>query len=302
MPSIQSRILYQMVRWWRSRSKALASGLNNPIAVRKVLAKGARRVRIPPDVHVEPFAADALVGEWVSAPGARADRVLLYLHGGGYVGGSPGSHRALTAALSRRSRLRVCALDYRLAPEHPFPAALDDAVAAYRWLLGQGFHAGSIAIGGDSAGGGLTAATLVRLRDEGIPLPAAAFMFSPWADLEGAGESARTRAALDPMIVGDLAAFGRHYVGPDGDARDPRISPIHAALHGLPPILIQVGTREVLFDDAVRLAARVRQSEGRVELDVWDDMIHVFQVFPSFLPEARRAIDKVATFLQRELH
>lgn len=301
MQSIQSRILYQMIRWWRRRSRGLKSGLNNPIAVRKVLAKGARRVRVASDIHVEPASFGALTGEWVTAPGSRGDRALLYLHGGGYVGGSPASHRALTAALSRAARVRVFALDYRLAPEHPYPAALDDAVSAYHWLLGQGLSASSIGLGGDSAGGGLTAATLVRLRDEGAPLPAAAFMLSPWADLEVTGESARTRAARDPMLVGDLAAFARHYIGDAGHPRHPRISPIHAELHDLPPLLIQVGTHEVLFDDAVRLADRVRQHRGRVELEVWDDMIHVFQIFPNFLPEARRAIARIAAFLQAEL-
>jgi acetyl esterase/lipase len=149
---------------------------------------------------------------------------------------------------------------------------------------------------------GPTAATLVRLRDTpGASLPAAAFMLSPWADLAGTGDSVRTRATLDPMIGGDIAAFGRYYVGPAGDPRDPLISPIHADMRGLPPLLIQVGTREVLHDDAIRLAERVRAGQGRVELEVWDDMIHVFQVFPSLLPEARRAIRRIGQFLQTEL-
>ncbi|HEY8375440.1 MAG TPA: alpha/beta hydrolase, partial [Nannocystis sp.] len=270
--------------------------------VRRAIARGTARIRLPPDIYVEPTCAGGIAGEWVHAPGARADRVLLYLHGGGYVAGSPATHRALTAALSRAAGVRVFALDYRLAPEHPFPAALDDAVAAYTWLLEQGFSARSMAIGGDSAGGGLTTATLVRLRDGGAPaLPAAAFMLSPWVDLEGTGESVRTRAALDPMIVGDLAAFGRYYVGPDGDLRHPLCSPIYADLRGLPPLLIQVGTREVLHDDAVRLAERVRAAQGRVELDVWDDMVHVFQAFTNLLPEARRAVDKIGRFLRAEL-
>jgi len=301
MASLQSHLLYQMIKLWRRRHPGLRPGPDSYRGVRRLLESSAARVRVPPDIHVEPTRAGGVPGEWVTAPGARADRALLYLHGGGYVAGSPASHRALTAAISRAARIRVLAIDYRLAPEHPFPAALDDAVAAYTWLLGQGFSARSIAVGGDSAGGGLTAALLVRLRDEGRPLPAAAFMFSPWTDLAGTGESARTRAKLDPMLVGDLAHFGSFYVGPEGDPKHPLISPIHAELHGLPPLLIQVGTHEVLHDDAVRLAERVRAGRGRAELDVWDGMIHVFQAFPSFLPEARRAIARIGEFLRAEL-
>lgn len=301
MASLQSRLLYQLLRMWRQRNPFGEVGPDSYKGVRRTIERGARQARVPPGVYVEPTRAGGVPGEWVHAVGARADRVLFYLHGGGYVGGSPASHRALTTALSRAARVRVLALDYRLAPEHPYPAALDDAVAAYTWLLDQGFAPGSIAIGGDSAGGGLTAATLVRLRDNGGPMPGAAFMLSPWADLAATGESVRTRAALDPMITGDVAAFARFYVGPDGDPNNPLISPIYADLRGLPPILIQVGTREVLHDDAIRLAERVRAGQGRVELEVWDDMLHVFQVFPTLLPEARRAIGKIGDFLRAEL-
>jgi acetyl esterase/lipase len=302
MASLQSHLLYQMIRYWRRRHPIGEFGPDGYKGVRKTIERGIRQARPPAGVYLEPTRAGGVPGEWIHRVGARADKVLLYLHGGGYVAGSPASHRALTAALSREARVRVLALDYRLAPEHPYPAALDDAMSAYTWLLDQGFTARSIAIGGDSAGGGLTAATLVRLRDTGgVPLPGAAFMLSPWADLAGTGESVRTRAALDPMIGGDLAAFGRYYVGPDGDPRHPLISPIHADMRGLPPILIQVGTREVLHDDATRLAERVRAGQGRVELEVWDDMIHVFQVFPSLLPEARRAIRRIGEFLRTEL-
>ncbi|MFZ6181946.1 alpha/beta hydrolase [Nannocystis pusilla] len=301
MASLQSHLLYQMIRYWRRRHPIGEFGPDSYKSVRKTIERGVKQGSPPPGVYLEPTRAGDVPGEWIHAVGARADKVLLYLHGGGYVAGSPASHRPLTAALSREARVRVLALDYRLAPEHPYPAALDDAVAAYTWLLDQGYSARSIALGGDSAGGGLAAATLVRLRDAGVPLPAAAFMLSPWADLTGTGESVRTRAALDPMLGGDLAAFARYYVGPDGDPRHPLISPIHADMRGLPPILIQVGTREVLHDDAIRLAERVRAGQGRVELEVWDDMIHVFQVFPGLLPEARRAIRRIGEFLRAEL-
>ncbi|MDC0717740.1 alpha/beta hydrolase [Nannocystis bainbridge] len=302
MASLQSHLLYQMIRYWRRRHPIGEFTPDSYKGVRKTIERGVRQGRLPPGVYVEPAEVGGVPGEWIHAVGARADKVLLYLHGGGYVAGSPASHRMLTAALSREARVRVLALDYRLAPEYPYPAALDDAMSGYTWLLDQGYSPGSIAIGGDSAGGGLTAATLVRLRDAGtLPLPAAAFMLSPWTDLAATGESVRTRAALDPMLGGDMAAFGRYYVGPDGDPRHPLISPIHADLRGLPPILIQVGTREVLHDDSIRLAERVRAAQGRVELEIWDGMIHVFQAFPSLLPEARRAIRKIGEFLRAEL-
>ncbi len=301
MPSLRSHLLYQMIKLWRRRHPGLNTGPETYLKVRNLLEAAAARVRLEPDIHVERASAGGVPGEWVTAPGCRPDRAVLYLHGGAYVAGSAASHRALTAELSRAARVRVLAIDYRLAPEHPYPAALEDAVAAYTWLLGQGFSASSIAVGGDSAGGGLTAALLIRLRDAGTPLPAAAFMFSPWTDLAGTGESARTRATLDPMIRGDLAHHGSFYVGPDGDPRHPLISPVYGALHDLPPLLIQVGTHEVLHDDAARLAERVRATGGRVELDVWHGMIHVFQAFLRFLPEARRAIARIGEFLRAEL-
>jgi monoterpene epsilon-lactone hydrolase len=299
--SVQSYILYQMIKLWRRRNPGRAFGPDSYKGVRKMIDANVARIRLPPDIHVEPAVAGGVPGEWVTAPGSRGDRVVLYLHGGGYVAGSPATHRALTAALSRSARARVLALDYRLAPEHPFPAALDDACAAHEWLTGQGLSARQIAIGGDSAGGGLSTATMIRLRDEGKQLPGAAFLLSPWTDLAATGESVRTKAALDPMLVGDIAAYGSFYVGPGGDPFHPLISPLHAELQGLPPLLIQVGTHEVLLDDSVRLATRVREAQGRVELEVWDGMIHVFQAFPGFLPEARRAIDRIGEFLRAEL-
>lgn len=301
MASVQSYILYQMLKLWRRRNPGRAFGPDSYLGVRKMIDANVARVRLPPDIHVEPVVAGGVPGEWITAPGSRADRVVLYLHGGGYVAGSPRSHRALTAALSRSARARVLALDYRLAPEHPFPAALDDACAAFAWLIGQGLSARRIAVGGDSAGGGLSAALLVRLRDEGQPLPGAGFLLSPWTDLAATGESVRSKAALDPMLVGDIAAYGSFYVGPGGDPFHPLISPLHADLRGLPPLLIQVGTHEVLHDDSVRLARRLREAEGKVVLEVWDGMIHVFQAFPGFLPEARRAIARIGEFLRAEL-
>jgi acetyl esterase/lipase len=242
--------------------------------------------------------AGGVPAEWVSAPGADPDRVLLYLHGGGYCIGSIATHRSLVARLSAASGARVLNVDYRLAPENPFPAAVDDGVAAYRWLLGEGADPSRVAIGGDSAGGGLTAATLLALRDAGERLPAAGVLLSPWTDLTFSGESHRTRADEDPMVgVDGLRLMADAYRGSE-DAEHPLVSPLLADLTGLPALLIQVGTAEVLLDDATSLAKRAEAADVAVSLEVWDEMIHVFQAFAPLLPEAQQAIDRIGAYLR----
>lgn len=252
---------------------------------------------LPADVQSTKVDASGVPAEWISAPGADAKRVVLYLHGGGYVIGSIDSHRELVARISRSSGARGLAIDYRMAPEYPFPAAVDDAVAAYRWLLGQGIAASGIALAGDSAGGGLTIATLVALKQAGEPMPAAAVCFSPWVDLEGIGESMTARDALDPIVHKEgLAAMAAMYL--DGtDPRTPLAAPLYADLSGLPPLLIQVGTAETLFDDSTRIVARARAAGVDVTLEEWDDLFHVFQAF-AMLPEAREATDKAGAFIR----
>ncbi len=249
------------------------------------------------DVSFTPVDASGVPAAWIAAPNARADRTMLYLHGGGYCIGSIRTHRQLAGDLSRATAARVLLLDYRLAPEHPFPAALDDAVRAYRWLVDSGTDSRRIVIAGDSAGGGLTAATLNALRDQGQPLPAAAVCLSPWVDLTLSGGSMDSKAAADPMVQRvPLKRMADAYVG-GGDVRAPLASPVFGDLAGLPPLLVQVGTAETLLDDATRLADRVRSAGGDVTLEVWDDMVHVWHAFAFVLPEAREAIDKIAAFL-----
>lgn len=294
-PSWQSRVLVRVLRLYALRRKKIVSGYHG---VRKALERAGERLRPAPDVRWTPVDAGGVKGEWVAVPGVEADRVILYLHGGGYVGGSPMSHRGLTGELSRAAHARVLAIDYRLAPEHVFPAASDDAIAAYTWLLGQGVSPARLAIAGDSAGGGLTVATLLALRERGLPQPAAAACLSPWVDLEGQGESLKTHAHLDPMLTpSGIPVMARHYVGEAGDVRHPLVSPIYAELGGLAPLLVQVGGFEVLLDDAVRLVDRVRAAGGAAELEVWPGMVHVWQIF-RFLPEARRAVDRIGAFLR----
>nr|ACL67845.1 lipolytic enzyme [uncultured bacterium] len=253
---------------------------------------------VPDDVKREPVDAGGVPGEWIAAPGAAPERVIYYLHGGGYVIGSINSHRQMVSHLSRAAGARALAIDYRLAPENPFPAAVEDATAAYRWLLSTGVDPARVVIAGDSAGGGLTVATLVALRDAGDPLPAAAVCLSPWVDMEGLGESMTTKADLDPMIQpGDILEGAKAYLG-GADPRTPLAAPLYADLTGLPPLLIHVGTSETLLDDSTRLAERAKAAGVNVNLQVWDEMIHVFQFFAAMLPEGQQAIDRIGEFIR----
>jgi acetyl esterase/lipase len=255
----------------------------------------------PEGTRVETVDAGGVPAEWVIAHGVERERVILYVHGGGYVIGSLNTHRPLVARLSAAANARVLNVDYRLAPEHPYPAAVDDAVAAYRWVLAQGVAPSSIAISGDSAGGGLTLATLLALRDAGEPMPAAAVPISPWADLEGTGESVTTRAAVDLMCkIEGLKEMADWYAAGQ-DLRQPYLSPIHADMSGLPPMLIHVGDSEILRDDAVRVAERARAAGVDVTLEVWDEMPHVWHAFAGILPEADEAIAQIGTWLDQRL-
>jgi monoterpene epsilon-lactone hydrolase len=257
-----------------------------------------RAFPIAPDVRVEPVLAPVAPAEWLRPPGA-GHAVVLYLHGGGYVIGSPRSHRHLAAAIAGAAGASALLLDYRRAPECAFPAAVDDAVAAYRWLLDDGrVPAGRIVIAGDSAGGGLTVATLLALRDGGLALPAGAVCISPWTDLTCSAPSYATKAAVDPVVAPALVtAMAKAYLG-SADARTPLASPLHADLRGLPPLLVQVGSEEVLLDDATGLAERARAAGVEVTLEVWDAMIHVWHWFLPMLDEAERAVERIGTFVQ----
>jgi acetyl esterase/lipase len=235
-------------------------------------------------------------GEWLIPP-TNPRETILYLHGGGYYFCSPRSHRAITFGLATRSNASVFSLDYRLAPEQRFPAALDDSVAAYRRLLGDGVPAQSIAIAGDSAGGGLALATLLALRDAGDPLPAAAVLFSPWTDLTCSGESMRTNDGRDPMYHASVfPQVAAQYLG-SADARNPYASPVFGEFEGLPPLLIQVGDTELLLDDSTRIAAKARAAGVHVELDIWRNVPHIFQIWAPFMPEARDALARAAAFI-----
>jgi acetyl esterase/lipase len=255
----------------------------------------------PSDVQYEPTEIGGVPAEWARAPEGAADGALLYFHGGGYCVGSVRTHRLLVGALARACGVPVLALDYRLAPEHPHPAAVEDGVAAYRGLLARGLRPGRVAFAGDSAGGGLTAATLLAARAAALPMPAAGVCISPWFDLALSGESMVTKADVDPMCKPPvLALMAAAYLG-GADPRTPGASPLYADLTGLPPMLVHVGTAETLLDDARRFATRAERSGVRLALEVWDDMIHVWHAFAMVLPEGQQAIERIGAFVRGAL-
>lgn len=255
---------------------------------------------LPDGVEVEESGIGGVPAEIVT-PADHGAGTLLYLHGGGYAIGSPVSHRHLVAALAAASRTRAYALDYRRAPEHPFPAAVDDALAAYRGLLDAGVAPGSIVVGGDSAGGGLTAAALLAIRDAGLDLPAAGVLISPWADLTNGSESYRTHADRDPLVFQEDIDRWRDAYLAGADPRAPLASPLHADLAGLPPLLIHVGSEEVLLDDSRKLAERCEAAGVEAELEVWPDMIHVWHWFGEYLDEAGSAVRRIGEYVRARL-
>ena len=278
----------------------------NPAASGKPITLEQRRAgmekvafKVADDINVETVTVAGRPAEWLRAPGIQAERAILYLHGGGYVMGSPNTHRSLGGEVSRAAQAAVLMLDYRLGPEEPFPAAVEDGVAAYKWLLDQGFGPQNLAIAGDSAGGGLTAATLVAARDQNVALPGAAVCISPWSDMTCSNESYQTRAEADPMVGGDIGKMADLYLQ-GKDTKDPYASPNFADLRSLPPLLIQVGRDEVLLDDSIKLDQKAKADGVDSTLEIWEDMIHVWHAFHPMLPEGRDGIQRVGEFLREK--
>ena len=298
MPSLQFRAVRALAGVVRAFVLAERSGQEADILARRArFERSATRLQFRLGAACNAVDVNGIPGEWVIAPGSDARRAVLYLHGGGYGMGSIRSHRGLAARLSRAAKARVLLVDYRLAPEHPFPSAVADATAAYAWLVDEGFPAARIVIAGDSAGGGLAVAALVNLRDRGIPLPCAGVCLSPWTDLAVTGASMTANAATDPIVRRQdaLAAAAAYLAG--ADPRTPLASPLYADLTGLPPLLIQAGTAETLLDDARHLAQRAGEAGVPVTLDLWEEMFHVWQMFYPILPEGRRAIRDIGRFV-----
>lgn len=297
MLSLRSRVFYLYLKYNSSRANQQATLQQR----RAMLEEGARNLPMPPDVEVQTTTVGHLTAEWLRPSGALDGRAILYLHGGAYTMGSCATHRALASRIAIASQTPALLFEFRLAPEYPFPAALEDGLAVYRWLIKSGIPTQKMVIAGDSSGGGLAIALSVFLRDDELPPPAAIACLSPWADLGLTGESLATRARVDPIC--SLAESQFHaacYIG-DHDADSPLISPIYADLRGLPPLLIQVGDREILLSDAVRLAERARQHGVSTELEVWDGMWHVWHLFAKYVPEGQQAIIKVGAFIRQHL-
>jgi epsilon-lactone hydrolase len=293
--SVRAELLRLALRLFKHRGKHRLTDLET----------ARRRLRLleslvpgpPAGTRNETLDADGVAAVRIAAPGTRDDACVLHFHGGGYVIGSASLYRDFTWRIGAAARASVLYFDYRLAPEHPFPAALDDAVTVYRWLAGR-IEPRRIAVVGDSAGGGLALGTLYRLRDEGLPLPAATVVISPWTDLALTGPSLQSNAAADPMMdVTRLPTFAGFYLA-GVDARHPYASPLHGDASGLPPTLIQVGSDEILRDDALRMTTRLQDAGCHAEIEVWPRMPHAWHLYARILPEGRAAIARAGHFVQ----
>ncbi|PKN91983.1 MAG: alpha/beta hydrolase [Chloroflexi bacterium HGW-Chloroflexi-6] len=287
-------------RFWRLFLKKIFKGQILSLAgSRKRESENARFMgRIPRGVKVERIDLDGTPAAWVCSENADREKVILHLHGGGYVLGSIDAYQMMCSSLAQRTGLKVLLPEYRLAPEHPFPAALEDAQKAYRWLLAEGYQPENIVISGDSAGGGLGVATVLALRSANVPLPATVVCISPWTNLTFTGQSHITRVQAEVLLRTDeLREWSIFYTGTQSPS-NPLISPVYADFHGFPPMLIQVGSDEILLDDARLLAEKARADGVTVELRVWDGMWHVWHALADLTPESRAAFDEIAQFVQ----
>lgn len=288
----------QMVKAWLIQKLKHAPAAKTVQEGRERLAKLAGSLVVE-GVTVEPVNENGVRGEWVSAGNVAADKVILYFHGGAFIMGSLQVSRELARVLSQAANCRVLSVDYRLAPEHPYPAALEDAAAAYRWLTGSGILPEHIVFAGESAGGGLALSALTLLRDAGEKLPAGAVLMTPWLDLLGTGESSKTKQEVDPWYHPESIELqaGRLYAG-SHNITDPRISPLYADLSGLPPLLLHAAGDDVLMDDSTRLYKKWQGKGVDITLEVWDGMWHVWHYFAGKLPEARQAVEKIGRFVK----
>jgi acetyl esterase/lipase len=295
--SLQNRLLKLGMRLtWRVAGKRI----QNLVRIRRDINFWSRFMPRPFGVKYRKLKIDDLAAEWVIPRKAKSDQVLLFLHGGAFAMCSIRTHRRLVGKIAKAADVRALLIDYCLAPEEVFPAALNQACAAYEWLLREGYKPENIAIGGDSAGGGLTLSTLLKLRDDKLPLPKAAILLSPWTDLEGSGES-NTKADQNSFINNEsLKVYGKLYAG-NSDIRHPLISPIYGDLTGLPPMLIQVGAEELIYDDSARLYAKAKAAGVDATLESWKGMVHVWHVYDFLVPEGGKAIKRLGKYLRSQL-
>jgi monoterpene epsilon-lactone hydrolase len=272
-----------------------------PGPYRRALDETARLFTIPENLVLRPDTIAGVPAEWIGPSNARSDVLLLYLHGGGYYMGGIASYRHYVARVAQITGLRTVHIEYRLAPEHPFPAAIDDATAVFKALAKNTVPADRIVIAGDSAGGGLTLATLLAVRDAGHALPKAAAAIAPWTDLTFSGASIETHRHRDPVLGRMQTRSHAGWYAGDTPRDHPLVSPLFADLTGLPPLLIQIGTEDILFDDAIRLADRAKQQRADLELEIWDGMVHVWHYYAEWIPEGRDAIRRIGEFFSQHL-
>jgi monoterpene epsilon-lactone hydrolase len=298
MQSLRSRAIYQFYKRFGS-----PFDINTPLAQQRAnLERQGKLAIMPSKVEIQPLSIGEMVAEWLRPFGTRDDRAILYLHGGGYTMGSCNTHRALVARIALAGQAPALLINYRLAPECPFPAALEDAIATYQWLLDQGVAANRLVFAGDSSGGGLAVAAAVALRDQRDQLPAGIVCISPWADLTLSGETISTCSKTDPLISRETSEYhASRYVGQQ-DPKSPLISPVFADLSEFPPMLIQVGEHEILRSDSSRLAENARQVRVDVTLEVWDSMWHVWHAFAGLVPESQRAIERIGAFIHERMN
>ncbi|MCP4114735.1 MAG: alpha/beta hydrolase [Desulfobacteraceae bacterium] len=267
---------------------------------RTLLEKSAKAFKVDPATRIDPVTLDHVSGAWITPDKANQDHVILYLHGGGFMGGSINTHKDLGARIAAAAGARLLMPEYRLAPEHPFPAGLTDVVTACTWLLDHHVSPDRLVVAGDSAGGGLTVSLLLKLKEKKIPLPRAAVLISPWADLACTGESHQLNLGKDPMLNKKLlVSTAANYVD-KARLTHPLVSPVHGDLSGLCPLLIQVGSHEVLLDDSITLGARAKEAGVEVTLEVWEEMFHVWHYFARYLDQSRDAIDNIGEWIKNK--
>jgi acetyl esterase/lipase len=303
MPSLRGRLckfLLQnrhILRFKFKKESIDWSQYESILRFRQQVEEGAVKFgKLPAGIEVSPVNIDSLYAEWILPAKTTEDKIILYFHGGGYVSGTCNAHRSITAKFVKGSQVGALLFEYRLAPEHPYPAALEDSLAAYRWLLGQGIAPSNIVFMGDSAGGGLCLATLLAVRDRGIPLPAAAVAYSPVTDFKCTGESYRTKAKVCLSPEGMAPALAKHYAG-DKDPGLPYISPFYGDLQGLPPLLIYAGEDETLCDDSIRFAAKAIDAGVNITLRIGEGMFHCYPAMAPLFPEATQAMNEICTFI-----
>ena len=291
-------------RFWRTILRATFK--NKKLSIAELRANGVKNSKmlgeVSKNITVEMINMEGIQAEWLIpfSSSARSEKVILYLHGGGYVTGSIEDHRMMCGLLANATETKVLIPEYRLAPEHPFPAALDDALKVYQWLLDQGYSSANMIIAGDSAGGGLSIATVLALKEKSGSLPAAVVCLSPWTDLALTGQSHATKAKAEAILNKDVLHEWALCYTDESNLTNPLVSPIHGDFHGFPPLLIQVGSEEILLDDSILLAKKAKSAGVDVTLKIWDGMWHVWQALGDLIPENKKTFEEIGQFVQRQ--